>query len=59
MSAPVHTPESLEQESGHLRNDAHYAYLAGRTKRARDLNRKADKLSAQARAAIAKATGAA
>ncbi len=38
-------PVSVQREVDKLRSDAYYAYLDGRTKRAKELNKKADKLS--------------
>jgi hypothetical protein len=40
----------LEDEARRLRSEAHYAYLDGRTKRARALNKQADEMDRQARA---------
>lgn len=40
----------MEQQVAKLRSDAYYAYLDGRTKRAKELNRKADDLERKARA---------
>lgn len=37
--------EQVEREVEKLRSDARYAYLDGRTKRAKELNKKADDLA--------------
>jgi hypothetical protein len=39
-----------EREISRLRNEAYYAYLDGRTKRAKKLNREADRLASPWRA---------
>lgn len=40
---------SIEREVEKLRSDAYYAYLDGRTKRAKELNKKADELARKAK----------
>lgn len=42
---------SVEHQVSKLRSDAYYAYLDGRTKRAKELNRKADELARKDREA--------
>jgi len=41
-----------ERDVEKLRNDAYRAYLDGKTKKAKELNKKADKLSAELRKAV-------
>lgn len=41
--------DQTEREVEKLRSDARYAYLNGRTKKAKELNKKADKLAAELR----------